>query len=189
MLEKIRSIEQALEGECYLPALALALTLPDICGQIENPNYLNKKGNRLVGKQYKEWFDNWVEHRYADPSGWTEDGKRAINPYFTSDMCYALRCSFLHSGNTDHKVLGKSEDEQSKYTFELCVNGCDSVGYIGENLLQGEIESIRIDVVDLCNNLCSSAEDYYKQKDKELFYDHTIKIFDIEAFANKLNRL
>lgn len=37
MIEKIYAIEHALECKCYLPALALALTLPDICGQIEYP--------------------------------------------------------------------------------------------------------------------------------------------------------
>lgn len=45
-------------------------------------------------------------------------------------MCYELRCSFLHSGNTDNKDFGKKEDEQNSYSydFELCVNGCDMVG-------------------------------------------------------------
>ncbi|MFT8320094.1 MAG: hypothetical protein ABF649_04245 [Bacillus sp. (in: firmicutes)] len=53
MLNKIEEIKQALKCECYLPALALALTLPDICGQIEYHQFVNKKGNRLFGKQYK----------------------------------------------------------------------------------------------------------------------------------------
>ena len=38
MLEKIEAIEKALDNKSFLPALALALTLPDICGQIEYPN-------------------------------------------------------------------------------------------------------------------------------------------------------
>lgn len=58
----------------FLP-LALALSLPDICGKIEYPNYVNEKGE-LVGKQYKTWFDDWVDHSYADPSGWMEDRNR-----------------------------------------------------------------------------------------------------------------
>lgn len=186
MIEKIISIKQALESECYLPALALALTLPDICGQIEYPDYLNDKGKRLVGKQYVAWFDNWVDHRYADPSGWMKDRNRAKNPYFTGKMCYALRCSFLHSGNTDHEDLGKREDEQNRYSFELCVNGCDMVGFTVEKHLQRNIENIRIDINALCNNLCLSAEEYYQHKGKEVFNDHVIKILDIQAYSNKL---
>ena len=48
VLEKINAIRVALEKECYLPALALALTLPDICGQIEYPELIRKNGSRLV---------------------------------------------------------------------------------------------------------------------------------------------
>lgn len=196
MIEIIGSIKQALESECYLPALALALTLPDICGQVEYPDYVNEKGKRQSGKQYKAWFDNWVDHRYADPSGWMEDRNRAKNPYFTGKMCYQLRCSFLHSGNSDIEEFGEREDEQNifSYNFELCVNGCDRVGLMWENpqrTIENKInktKSIQIDVGNLCNNLCLSAKEYYQHKGKKFFNDHAIKILDIQAYSNKLNR-
>lgn len=35
MINKIEAIEEAVKHKCYLPALSLALTIPDICGQIE----------------------------------------------------------------------------------------------------------------------------------------------------------
>lgn len=44
MKEKVLQIRKALEAEIYLPALALALTLPDICGQIEYPKII-QSGN------------------------------------------------------------------------------------------------------------------------------------------------
>src|SRR5690606_30606940 len=118
-----------------------------------------------------------------------------INPYFTGHMCYKLRCSFLHSGNADIEDFGKKEDKLSRYSynFELCVNGCDSVGLmwgspqIDNNKIDKE-KSVRINVIDLCNNLCSSAEEYYEHKGKEFFNDKSIKLLDIEAFVNKLNR-
>lgn len=197
MLKKIETIKQALECECYLPALALALTLPDICGQIEYPNYVKKNGDRLVGKQYKAWFDDWVNHRYADPSGWIgyKYHQRAKNPYFTGQMCYELRCSFLHSGNSDIEDFGKSEDEQNRYSynFELCVNGCDSVGEMWEypqnNVDKIEkLKTVRIDLGVLCNNLCLSAEEYFQHKGKEAFNDHKIKTLDIQTYNNKLKR-
>ena len=55
MINKIESIEKAIKYKCYLPALSLALTIPDICGQIEYPQFIYRNGNkeaRNVRKQY-----------------------------------------------------------------------------------------------------------------------------------------
>jgi len=188
MIEKIESIKQALECECYLPALALALTLPDICGQIEYPDYVNEKGDRFCGKQYKTWFNEWVNHWYADTSGWTDDYQKAKNPYFTGQMCYELRCSFLHSGNSDIKDFGEREDGENRYSyhFELCTNGSDSFGMMWETPQNNidkkteKLKTVRIDIGTLCNNLCSSAERYYQCKGKEHFIEHKIKMIDIQ---------
>ena len=50
MIDKIVSdIRNAIENDCYIAALALALTLPDVCGKAEYPN----AGN---GKRYKNWY-------------------------------------------------------------------------------------------------------------------------------------
>ena len=57
MIEKINSIRRAIECECYLPALALALTLPDICGQIEYPDFKRKDKN---GKEFREGRRQYV---------------------------------------------------------------------------------------------------------------------------------
>ena len=48
MIDKIVAIRKAIECECYLPALALALTLPDICGQIEYPDFKRKDGTIIL---------------------------------------------------------------------------------------------------------------------------------------------
>lgn len=52
-------------------ALALALTIPDICGQIEftNLKMKNKKGEEVdasQGRKYSEWFRKYVESYFAD---------------------------------------------------------------------------------------------------------------------------
>lgn len=72
MLEKIKDIEKAIICECYLAALALALTVPDICGEIEFPHIVREKGDRDVGGQYRAWFNKWVEPHYADDTGWNK---------------------------------------------------------------------------------------------------------------------
>lgn len=45
-------------------------------------------------------------------------------------MCYSLRCSFLHAGNSDIKKCGDKEDADFHYSFqfELAVGGADKNG-------------------------------------------------------------
>ncbi|MDQ0208939.1 hypothetical protein [Alkalicoccobacillus murimartini] len=199
MLEKIEAVKDALEKESYLPALSLALTLPDICGQIEYPEfYILRKGKKinLTGKQYKTWFDNWVNHRYADPSGWTEDFQKARNPYFTGAMCYDLRCSFLHSGNLSIGDFGESEDEEFNYSyeFELWLAGCNSFGesWTESSRDKEKIKKTRnvsIDISELCKNLCLSAEDYYKFKGKDAFKNNEIRVINIQNSPSRISIL
>lgn len=43
MLDLIKDIENALRNKSYLSALALSLTLPDICGGVEYPPIQTQK--------------------------------------------------------------------------------------------------------------------------------------------------
>lgn len=190
MIEKIKDINIALNNNSYLSALALSLTLPDICGKIEYPDFKNNKGKRLVGKQYAAWFDDWVSHYYADNTVWTEDGK-AINPFFTGRMCYSLRCSFLHAGNSDIENWGDKEDEVFYYSYEfaLAVGGADKTGLSwvnpnNNNLKILKTKTVRVNIDKLCECICLSAEKYYREKDPNLFKDHKINFIDFNSFKN-----
>lgn len=81
------SIKRSIESRNWLSAIALTLTIPDICGALETPN----EGN---GVRYKRWFGQWMEPNYTvDLPGC---GRRA---FLTADSCWALRCSYLHAGS------------------------------------------------------------------------------------------
>lgn len=184
MLDKINDINIALNNKSYLSALALSLTLPDVCGKIEYPHFKNQ--NR---KRYVAWFDDWVSHYFADNTGWTDDYK-AKNPIFTGKMCYSLRCSFLHDGNSDIKNWGEQEDTDFYYSyeFELAVGGADKRGLSLENPNNHnskilKTETVRVNIDKLCKCICLSAEKYYREKDPNIFKDHNIKLIDF----NKLN--
>lgn len=193
MINKIEAIEEAVKHKCYLPALALALTIPDICGQIEYPGFKRTNGSRYVKKQYVEWFNNWVGVYYADDTGFSEDWKRAKNPYFTGDMCYKLRCAFLHSGNSDIEDFGKREDNEFIYSyyFNLCLNESDSWGCAWE--VKGDDNgkiikeiTVSINVETLCNNICSAVRGYYKYKGEKVFEDYQINILDVKYESDNL---
>ncbi|MEH7249774.1 hypothetical protein V7114_23690 [Neobacillus niacini] len=193
MIEKIKDINLALTNKSYLSALALSLTLPDICGQIEYPDLKKKNGERNIRKQYESWFDDWVNQYFADNTGWTEDGYKANNPYFTGEMCYSLRCSFLHAGNTDIKNWGDKEDADFHYSyeFELAVGGADKTGLYWVNPTNNnskilKTKTVRVSIDKLCECICLSAEKYYREKDSNLFKNHNINFIDFNSFKNQV---
>ena len=76
----------ALDNENWYGALAVALTLPDICGRLENPDSGSKQ-------RYVAWFDRYMLDRYSHP--------RFPHVFLCGEDCYALRCSYLHEGGNN----------------------------------------------------------------------------------------
>ena len=101
MRQFIQAIEISLNTQNWYSALALALTLPDICGKIDYPNL--HKQTRL---RYSKWFDMYVGEEYK----MTIEGKTIT--LLTGNDCYALRCSYLHEGsNKVRKTESKKNDD------------------------------------------------------------------------------
>ncbi|MGD7048587.1 hypothetical protein FZC83_07190 [Rossellomorea marisflavi] len=192
MLDKINDINLALNNKNYLSALALSLTLPDICGAIEYPHFIHKNGKRNVGKQYAAWFDNRANRYFADNTGWTKDYTRAKNPYFTGEMCYSLRCSFLHDGNSNIKNWDNKEDTDFfySYEFELAIGGANSFGLSWATQSNNDskimkTKTVRVNIYTLCKSICVAADNYYREKDPILFKDHNIILIDFNSFKNR----
>ncbi|SFH43949.1 hypothetical protein SAMN05216299_1138 [Nitrosospira sp. Nsp14] len=74
------------QGNWYA-ALAIALTMPDICGRIENPSKSSKA-------RFVEWYDRFLLKRYQANIG----ASRTLHTFLGGLDCYALRCAFLHQG-------------------------------------------------------------------------------------------
>ncbi|MDS0528471.1 hypothetical protein NNC19_22535 [Clostridium sp. SHJSY1] len=175
MEAKFKDIRNAIDNGSYLSALALALTLPDICGKVM---FQGKKGRSV----YIDWFNEFVypyyqsNNKYADKYEGTE---------FDGIACYCLRCAYLHSGNTD---LGESNLHIKINQFDLCISSnkdsgvyVDMRGIITSNFSSEKIYRVRLDVRRLCKTLCDVAEKYYKDHvDKELFIEHKIRIINME---------
>ncbi len=70
-------VKTELSAKHLIPALFIALTIPDICC-----------GKNTPKEKYIEWYDTWVV--CGDPK-----------PIITGNDCYNLRCSILHSGSVD----------------------------------------------------------------------------------------
>lgn len=166
ILGKIKAIKKAIECECYLPALALALTLPDICGQIEYPELIytsgQRKGQRKGREQYIKWYDSHVKPLYYITD------KDAPTNQFDGYTCYALRCSLLHAGNFDLK------SQNQKIPIDLFKLHVDKMkGQFNIHDSYHEENGKRIvdfDVYGICFLISYAANDFYNQnKDKATF--------------------
>lgn len=117
--ERIREIEENLRDQRFQSALALALTLPDICGGIAFPEMIKKyrdgrimrnrsgEASRDTGRQYIQWIDSYTApFLKKDPAD--------VKSYINGEQCWQLRCEYLHQNRGFAK-----EDEQAEMHFHL----------------------------------------------------------------------
>lgn len=180
MLNKIEDIKKALGAQAYLSALALTLTLPDICGKAKYPN---EKSTKV---RYVNWYDEYVTP-YTTPEGIEDipklDGKR----------CYALRCAFLHEGSAQANIKGKKnepDDTIDNFVLQITRNSGLEVGVssFGVSSANGGTEStsIRLDITQFCFWLYEAASDFYDEnKDILDFTDARITLFDFNKEVEK----
>lgn len=174
LLHLIEDVERALEHECYFAALALALTLPDICGKAEYP----KEGS--TRKRYKYWCRQFVCKEHPRDNPYSGD-----MPYLNEDIIYSLRCSLLHQGNPS---IEKGEDDR-KYWDERCKvdhftlkitdpGSPDGVTAMVSYIAPRKIDhrEITVSIRDLCYRLRIAAKKYYEDNpDKFAFFDFDVK--------------
>lgn len=94
MIEQIvKEINICLENECFLSALGMALTLPDICGKAEYPT-------DGVTKRYIKWTNEYISAYEKDDSPYGID-----MPYLSGEVLYNLRNAILHHRETQAQSI------------------------------------------------------------------------------------
>lgn len=147
---KLNEIEKALNAGCYQSALALALTIPDICGKVAYDS-------SAVGERYIKWFNKYV--------GCLDNIKE-----FDGNACYLLRCSYLHSGKI--RVKNKSIKR-----FKLHVDVIMGEPNVHSSVIcVGNKVELDIDIWDLCDSICRAALKFYNECNNDsLFVDDLIE--------------
>lgn len=92
----INSLEKSLENYNRVAILALCFMIPDL---------LSKKTGNNKKENYIKWFDNNIKEHYNYDG---EIGSDLIDICVDGKLFYALRCSFLHAGNTE--IITKNLD-------------------------------------------------------------------------------
>lgn len=84
------SIRRSIAAQDWYGALSTALTLPDVCGRLENPAMGSKA-------RYVTWFQSWLQPEYTREIGRDKEP----HVFLHGEDCYALRCSYLHEGGSN----------------------------------------------------------------------------------------
>lgn len=84
------AVQMALTNKNWYAALSLALSLPDICGKLDNPSMKSQA-------RYTTWVQEWLVPLYTSEIG--APGTQHV--FLSAEDCYALRCSYIHAGSDD----------------------------------------------------------------------------------------
>ena len=114
LIKLVEDIERAIEHECYFSALALALTLPDICGKAEYPEL-------KVGERYKKWCQKYICPIRSKEAPYSGD-----MPYLNEDMIFSLRNFFLHQGTPNVEPSSIWDDRCQIDHFKLKITDPDT---------------------------------------------------------------
>ena len=169
ILKIVDEIEKSMENECYMAALALALTLPDICGKAE----YHDVNNKMIGKRYRNWFDEFLG-KYEKPLNKESDDM----PYTSGEIVYSLRNCLLHQG-TPNVESEKIREEQCRVdrfvlTIDDAMDGGGSQVSYGKDMkiVHRELE---VNIHNLCKKLCAVSKAYYLENKEEFnFFEYTL---------------
>lgn len=147
----INALEVSVETENWYGTLFIALTLPDICGKIEYPEF------RRPGRRYEEWFNKYMVKFYQSETRLAMHsdqrlaaiqnsipphiGKRKKFAFMTGKDLYALRCAYLHEGS-DELTNQEVKETLKRFIFRQPPNGCT----FHNNLREGEALQIQVSV-------------------------------------------
>jgi len=153
MIEIIEDIDKALVSEAWYSALALAISLPDICAFIET-------GENGSKSRFIKWF---------------ESNLPSYSKFLSGADCYALRCAYLHQGHEDTRSQN-AQDLIERYYFVAPKKGWT----VHFNRL-GSVLQLQVDVFS--KDISAAAIKWWdkleQSEDVKNRLNHTIRIRDM----------
>jgi len=131
------SVESSVRNNNWYSALAVALTLPDICASLGSENGVSSR------TLYAKWFDENVGDRYKRHVG----PDRELTIFLGGDDCYALRCALLHQGMSD--ISGqRARRALTDFKFIVPPEGCQIHCNKNDGTLQLQVDMFVDDIVN-----------------------------------------
>ena len=158
-LDRIREIEENIEDGRFQSALALAVTLPDICGGIAFPELVKRgRDGRTCGTDP----GTQPGHRAAVfPSGWIHTGPRSLKKDPADRSAVYLRGAAVAAEmRVPAPEQGFDNDTpDTEVRFHLGLNCGSSIC----NLDTEDGSDIRLDIEELCRRICLAARSFYEE--------------------------
>ena len=128
-----------------MSALTLALTLPDTCGNAEEPE-------KSTGTRYRNWCNKYVFNRESELFKEIVEEERVENyvigndmPYLDAEIIYKLRNSLLHQSTPNSECESKLDKFVLVVSKEECADGDVSVVEYDENHRHEDDEEVGTD--------------------------------------------
>lgn len=185
-LSRIQEIEWNIRDGRWQSALALALTIPDICGGIAYPELVKRYRDgrvmedrngvpvRDVGSQYIRWFDQFA-------AGYFKQSAKDPEPYLSGQRCWELRCEYLHQ----NKGFSNEDGREDTY-FHLGINCGTSVCMQQQQEREQGGRHIRLDIQQICSRMCMAARAYHeKYRERKEFRLFQTPVLDFVQWADR----
>lgn len=134
----VEVIERALDTENWYAAVAVALTMPHICGRLETPN----DGSR---DRYVRWWNRYLLNQYTFRVG--PEQREVV--FLSGSDAYALRCAYMHEGRDDIAEQ-RAREVLSRFRFSTPLPGLA----IHCNLLE-DVLQLQVDI--FCRQVCDGV--------------------------------
>lgn len=170
---RMADIKRAFEADAFLSAIALALTIPDMCGKRLYPD------ERKSSDRYIRWFDEYMAPNYPDVCTGEADEVIACSDasaqygtipgryYFSGNDCYQLRCVYLHEGsNAPHcESIEKGKTVYNVIQFRVFdpPGNCDHVGYLEESPNGDRFRQVDLDLHKFLEYLDIGVEAFLRE--------------------------
>jgi hypothetical protein len=135
----VHAVRKAVADGNHYAALAVALTLPDICGWIQDPASRSRA-------RCEAWFERYLQDQYVMRVGAMQRRQVLLGP---GDF-YALRCAFLHEGRED--ITGQNaRDVLERFQFVVPPRAI----VVHKNLLPSGVLQLQLDL--FCEDVASGT--------------------------------
>lgn len=155
----IEEVDGAIKAKLYFAALHLALSFPDILGQVQY-NEGDKKS------KYIRWFDEFVKNDFGYPY-YSSFGKDESQPQFDGRVCYRLRCNLFHELSNDLNEASQNELVINEFVLSLDDGDFFSGNISGSDILltsDGWKQNyyLYFSAKDLTNKITLAAKEYLR---------------------------
>jgi hypothetical protein len=162
------AVKRAIENENWYAALAVSLTLPDICGKLQDENLSSNK-------RYVKWFNEYLKKEYTSFVG----ADRREHQFLTGEDMYALRCSYLHAGevNIESQWIRKVLKD-----YKFVAPDKKHNNFIHRNQIN---DTLQLQVDQFCLDVCKAIESWVEDFKNDVNIQHKaemmIDIVDISG--------